>query len=109
MVSSSKDMGTLEDRGASCIEMPRVGVNDAEYWWSRASSHSRGGADRLRGGEASPRPPPAGQGRTYLPRPIDERQNPLGRRPVHHRPPHPGPPDDEPPPPPRTAEPERPQ
>src|SRR6266550_6552125 len=70
-------MRTLEDRGAS--SMPRVGVNDAEYWWSRASSHSRGGADRLRGREAARRPRPAGQGRTYLPRRIHERQTRVGR------------------------------
>src|SRR5256885_2514633 len=79
MVCSSKDMGTLEDRGASRIEMPRVGVNDAEYWWPRASSHSRGRADRLRGGEAAPRPPPGWPGGTDLPRRIPAPPTPISR------------------------------
>src|SRR3989442_15500548 len=73
-------MRTLEDRGASRIEMPRVGVNDAEYWGSRASPHPRGRADRLRGGEAARRSRTAGQRRPELPRRVHERQGRLRHR-----------------------------
>src|SRR5439155_3755372 len=73
-------MRTLEDRGASRIEMPRVGVNDAEYWWSRASPHPCGRAHRLRGGEAARRSRTAGQRRPELPRRVHERQGRLRDR-----------------------------